>query len=104
LTYRLGDHTTADDASRYRSDEEVEKWRQRDPILRLRLFLESRLLWDDDKEQAFLEHATNWVEEQVRAFEAMEPQQPEDVFQHMYKDMPPTLQEQMQSLIDEVNS
>ncbi len=104
LTYRLGDHTTADDASRYRSDEEVEKWRQRDPIIRLRLFLESRLLWDDDKEQELQVEAAEWVEEQVQAFEAMEPQQPEDVFKYMYKDMPLPLREQMQSLIDEVKS
>lgn len=104
LTYRLGDHTTADDASRYRPDEEVQTWLQRDPIIRLRLFLESRSLWDDEKEQALVEESTQWVDEQVKAFEAMEPQQPEDVFKHMYKDMPPSLREQMQFLADEVNS
>ena len=39
VTYRLGDHTTADDATRYRTEEELEKWEGRDPILRLRRYL-----------------------------------------------------------------
>ncbi|HHT9152647.1 MAG TPA: thiamine pyrophosphate-dependent enzyme, partial [Candidatus Hypogeohydataceae bacterium YC40] len=40
VTYRLGDHTTADDSSRYRSREEVEQWRKKDPIERLRRYME----------------------------------------------------------------
>ncbi|MGB3374174.1 MAG: pyruvate dehydrogenase (acetyl-transferring) E1 component subunit alpha [Microbacterium sp.] len=39
VTYRMGPHTTADDPKRYRSDEELEQWRRRDPISRIEAHL-----------------------------------------------------------------
>lgn len=47
-TYRLGPHTTSDDPSRYRSREEEQEWRERDPIERLRSFLTREAIVDDD--------------------------------------------------------
>jgi pyruvate dehydrogenase E1 component alpha subunit len=102
VTYRIGDHTTADDASRYRSDEEVASWRARDPIVRLRRYLEARGLWDDGRESELDAQVHAWVDEQVQAFEAMPPQSPEDLFTHMYGETPPHLQEQMAALLEEV--
>jgi pyruvate dehydrogenase E1 component alpha subunit len=102
VTYRLGDHTTADDASRYREDEEVEKWEGRDPILRLRLYLQGRGLWDDDQEERLLEEVRSWVDEQVKALEAMPPQDPSEIFDHMYAQTPPHLAEQLASLRKEM--
>jgi pyruvate dehydrogenase E1 component alpha subunit len=102
VTYRLGDHTTADDASRYREEEEVEKWKGRDPILRLRLYLMERGLWDDEREAGLLEESRAWVDEQVKALESMPPQDPSDLFSHMYAEMPPQLAEQLASLREEV--
>lgn len=104
VTYRLGDHTTADDASRYREDEEVAEWEGRDPILRLRHFLEARGLWDEEQEQAQQAAAQAWVDEQVAALEAMPPQDPSDIFSHMYADLPPHLAEQMAEVLEEVGS
>jgi pyruvate dehydrogenase E1 component alpha subunit len=104
VTYRLGDHTTADDASRYRTEEELEKWEGRDPILRLRRYLVGQGLWDDDQEAVLLEEATSWVDSQVRALEEMEPQAPEEIFTSMYAAMPPHVVEQMQSLLEELQS
>src|SRR5206468_5271074 len=52
LTYRLGDHTTADDARRYRSVDELEGWVAKDPMVRTRKFLQSRGLWDQEKQVA----------------------------------------------------
>jgi pyruvate dehydrogenase E1 component alpha subunit len=46
-TYRISHHTTSDDASRYRRPEELELWKKRDPIARLRLYMEKRGLWSD---------------------------------------------------------
>jgi pyruvate dehydrogenase E1 component alpha subunit len=46
LTYRIGAHTTADDPRRYQPPEEIEEWRRRDPLTRLRRYLEERGLWD----------------------------------------------------------
>jgi pyruvate dehydrogenase E1 component alpha subunit len=104
VTYRLGDHTTADDASRYRPEEEVEEWEGRDPILRLRRYLVEQGLWDDDQETVLLEEAASWVDGQVKALEEMEPQAPEEIFTSMYAASPPHVVEQMQSLLEEVQS
>ena len=104
VTYRLGDHTTADDASRYRGDEELKMWEGRDPILRLRRYLELQGLWDDDQETVLVEEATAWVEAQVKLLEEMPPQEPEAIFNSMYNEMPPHLREQMAALTEELKS
>ncbi len=104
VTYRLGDHTTADDASRYRTDEELEKWEGRDPILRLRRYLVEQGLWDDDQEAVLLEEAASWVDGQVAALEEMEPQKPDEIFTSMYADLPPNLSEQMREVLEEGRS
>lgn len=104
VTYRLGDHTTADDASRYRSAEEVEEWQTRDPILRLRRYLEGAGLWDDTQEAILTEEVTKWVDSQVTAFEEMSDQDPSDIFTHMYAELPPHLEEQRRALLEEVQS
>ncbi len=104
VTYRLGDHTTADDATRYRADDELKMWEGRDPILRLRRYLEQHGLWDDDQEAVLLEEAQAWVEAQVAVLEGMTPQEPEAIFKFMYHEMPPHLVEQMAALAEEVRS
>ncbi len=104
VTYRLGDHTTADDATRYREDEELKMWEGRDPILRLRRYLELQGLWDDDQETVLVEEATAWVETQVQLLEDMTPQEPEAIFTHMYHEMPPHVAEQMAALAEELQS
>jgi pyruvate dehydrogenase E1 component alpha subunit len=102
VTYRLGDHTTADDASRYREDDEVAEWEERDPILRLRHYLETRGWWDEDREAALVEEARVWVDSQVAELEAMPPQDPADIFTHMYAELPSHLAEQLAELREEV--
>ncbi len=104
VTYRLGDHTTADDAGRYRDPEELARWQERDPILRLRRFLEAQGLWDDRREEVLVEEAAAWVESQVEALEAMPEPDPADIFRYMYAEMPPNLREQMEELLEEVSS
>lgn len=104
VTYRIGDHTTADDATRYRPSEELEEWQARDPVVRLRRYLESTGAWDHEQEQELLEQAHTWVDEQVAALEAMTPQDPGDIFKSMYAELPPNLREQMEALREEVAS
>lgn len=104
VTYRLGDHTTADDAGRYRPAEELAKWSARDPLLRVRRWLESKGLWDDTREEVLQAEATAWVEAQVEAMNAMPPPDPAEIFRHMYAEVPPHLAEQMEGLMREVRS
>jgi pyruvate dehydrogenase E1 component alpha subunit len=51
LTYRLGAHTTADDPTRYQPPEELQAWHARDPVVRLRRFLEQQGVWDEAAEE-----------------------------------------------------
>jgi pyruvate dehydrogenase E1 component alpha subunit len=104
VTYRLGDHTTADDASRYREDDEVAEWAERDPILRLRTFMEQRGWWDADREEQAQAEARSWVDAVVEKAEGMPPQDPADIFTHMYADLPPHLAEQMAEVLEREGS
>lgn len=53
ITYRIRPHTTGDDPKAYRTDEETQEWiEKRDPIQRVKKFLESKKAWNDDREAA----------------------------------------------------
>ncbi|MCU0302481.1 MAG: pyruvate dehydrogenase (acetyl-transferring) E1 component subunit alpha [Thermoanaerobaculales bacterium] len=104
LTYRIGDHTTADDASRYRPETEVAAWADRDPILRLRRYMESAGLWDESREEALTGEVHEWIDRTVVNLEEMPPQDPRDIFTHMYAELPPNLREQMAEVVAEVRT
>jgi pyruvate dehydrogenase E1 component alpha subunit len=99
VTYRIGDHTTADDASRYRSDEEVESWRKKDPIARLGIYMKNKGLWDEGYEQKLLAEAKERIEAAVTEMEATPPPDPRDVFSYTFADLPSELKEQMEYLL-----
>jgi pyruvate dehydrogenase E1 component alpha subunit len=80
LTYRMADHTTADDAGRYRSAEEVALWNGRDPILRLERFLAPRGLWSEDKGREVRSQATGIIDQAVGEMEAMPPPEGAEIF------------------------
>jgi pyruvate dehydrogenase E1 component alpha subunit len=97
-TYRMGDHTTADDASRYRSPEEVKEWERRDPIARFRSYLRGRGLWTEAYEQEVLAKASEAVERAVAEAEAKPIATPDDVFAYTFAEMPPDLAAQLAEL------
>jgi len=102
LTYRMQDHTTADDAGRYRDPAEVQAWAERDPLVRLRRLLEARGEWSDGREAELRERVAGEVDGIVAAFEALPPPQPTDLFDHVYAELPWHLAEQRAALEQEV--
>lgn len=88
VTYRLCDHTTADDASRYVPKEELEKAWQEEPIIRLRTYLHEQGLWDKDKETECQKSCSDQVEAAVKAYEAMPAQKIDAIFDCLYADLP----------------
>jgi len=94
-TYRLGDHTTSDDATRYREMAELKEWEAKDPIKRFRIYLVNKGLWDDGVEKASLEEAKARVDEESQKALDSSPPQIDDVFKYTYKNMPPGLQSQL---------
>lgn len=98
LTYRMGDHTTADDASRYRSKEEVEAWRLKDPILRLRLFMEKRGLWDEQYQREVEDKVKTLVDDAVKKEESLEGPSEKEMFDFTYASLTQRQIKQMKDL------
>jgi 2-oxoisovalerate dehydrogenase E1 component alpha subunit len=84
VTYRMGAHSTADDASKYRSEEEVASWRERDPIERHRRFLESRDLIDETFVKETEDQAETWVSEVRAELTALEAPAVSEMFDHVF--------------------
>jgi len=96
VTYRVMMHTTADDPSRYRTDDEVELWRKKDPLTRFSIYLQQKGLLDETRRQeietgvlAKIQRAVDAAEEQMKTLG-----QPLDMFNHLYGELPPSLQRQ----------
>jgi 2-oxoisovalerate dehydrogenase E1 component alpha subunit len=98
LSYRLGDHTTADDASRYRGSEEVKQAWQEEPIKRLQSYLVAQGVWDEKREQALVGECQAQVQRAVEAFEAAGEQPVDSVFDYVYAQWPAALAEQREAL------
>jgi pyruvate dehydrogenase E1 component alpha subunit len=94
VTYRLSDHTTADDATRYRKDAEVSPHWRAEPVARLRSYLTDLGEWSKDKEGALLQECGRVVEEAAAAYLAMPPLPPAGMFEHAYASPPADLIEQ----------
>jgi len=99
MTYRVGAHSTADDASRYRDDAEVEAWRARDPIERYRRWLIARGTVDDAWVAATDAEAEAWVAEIRAALTALGPPPASEVFDHAFAEPPATVLRQRGELL-----
>ena len=94
LTYRMSDHTTADDASRYRSAEAVsERWAA-DPIPRLRTYLVEAGTWTKADEERLVEEINGEIDSAVERYLKTRPQPPEAMFDYLYAELPRALAEQ----------
>ncbi len=102
LTYRLSDHTTADDASRYRDDDEVAKHWKEEPIARLRGHLTAAHAWTKAEEEALIETCAAEVERATVAYLAEPPEPPEAMFDHLYAELPDALVSQRAAALADV--
>lgn len=106
VTYRVSVHTTADDPKRYRTDEEVQLWQQRDPLRRFESYLLDKGILTEDKigelQSAIAEEIQSAV---VRAEEQMQSMgDPLEMFDHLYAQMPPSLKRQKAMLASELSA
>ncbi|MBI5017474.1 MAG: pyruvate dehydrogenase (acetyl-transferring) E1 component subunit alpha [Deltaproteobacteria bacterium] len=94
LTYRFGPHTTADDPTQYRSEEEVARNLPYDPLLRLRVYLKARGLWSEEEETEIVAAARAEVEQAVAEAESGIRADPSDLFDYTYETLTPCLARQ----------
>jgi pyruvate dehydrogenase E1 component alpha subunit len=94
VTYRLSDHTTADDAGRYRSPEAASAQWKNDPLARVRSLLANEGGWTKADEEALIGDVDSVIEEAVAAYETTPPLPPEAMFDHLYGKLPEAFAEQ----------
>lgn len=96
--YRLSDHTTADDASRYRSDKDVSTRWAEEPIARLRKYLLNADAWNKSDEEMLAADCQKRVEAAVEKYLSMQARAPETMFDCLYAELPPVYARQRDSV------
>jgi pyruvate dehydrogenase E1 component alpha subunit/2-oxoisovalerate dehydrogenase E1 component alpha subunit len=100
LTYRVAAHSSSDDPSRYRSQEEVDEWIKRDPMQALRRHLVARGDIDDERERQLEDELNAEIIEAVKQAEAMPPPERASLFDDVYHGLPWHLEEQRELLMN----
>ncbi|MDF1683444.1 MAG: pyruvate dehydrogenase (acetyl-transferring) E1 component subunit alpha [Legionellaceae bacterium] len=101
ITYRLSDHTTADDATRYQPEQDVLDAKTREPINRLKIYLENQHDWDEAQDQALHQAVKQEVDEAVQVYLDRKPQSIESAFDYHYAETPSELLEQREEAMEE---
>lgn len=94
LTYRKGAHTTSDDPTKYRSQTEEKKWDKTDPLLRLKKYLINKNLWKENQDEKLIKQYKQEVDREFIEAENFGDYPLEDVFKHMYSEIPQDLKRQ----------
>jgi pyruvate dehydrogenase E1 component alpha subunit/2-oxoisovalerate dehydrogenase E1 component alpha subunit len=94
ITYRMGAHSSSDDPRMYRSDQEVEEWKKRDPIARMQKYLLENGFWSDQKQNELEEKLNQEILDAVAEAESMPPPPVESLFDDVFSEILPHLQEQ----------
>ncbi len=98
LTYRLGGHSSSDDPTKYRDEREAAMWIKRDPLLRLRTWLESKGEWDAGREEDFLAASGKTISETIAQVEAASAVSPATLFTDVWHEKPAQLRDQEERL------
>jgi pyruvate dehydrogenase E1 component alpha subunit len=100
VTYRLSDHTTADDARRYRSEAEVKDAWTREPLKRLKAYLIAQKAWSEKEEEAWKADCAEKVDAEVNAYLETKSQPTEAMFDFTYAELPLDLERQRSAALD----
>ncbi|UNL42731.1 pyruvate dehydrogenase (acetyl-transferring) E1 component subunit alpha [Ligilactobacillus agilis] len=96
LTYRFGPHTlSGDDPKRYRTSEEESEWQEKDPLIRMRTFLDKKGLWSQEQEEAWTKEVNEQIDEAMAKTEAAPVQKVSDFLKNTFVETPAVIQEQI---------
>jgi len=98
FTYRMADHSTSDDASRYRTKEEMDVWAKKDPIERLEKYMRKKGLLNDAYKESVLNKSKDVIEKSVGEFEKIPAPDPKDIFKYAFSEMTQQQKEEMEDL------
>jgi pyruvate dehydrogenase E1 component alpha subunit len=100
VTYRIGAHSTSDDPTRYRSEEEVQEWAKKDPIDRFRRHLVHLGLLDDGRDQQIEQELNEAISNAIAEVERHGAPPRETLFDDVYAELPWHLREQRKELLE----
>ncbi|MDP7035949.1 MAG: pyruvate dehydrogenase (acetyl-transferring) E1 component subunit alpha [Planctomycetota bacterium] len=100
MTYRMGPHSSSDDPRRYRSDEEVASWAEQDPIQRFNRYLLANIDWTEEEDEALHARCHEEAADAARSADAAPLPPDASMFEDVFAEMPPHLQEQLDELRD----
>jgi pyruvate dehydrogenase E1 component alpha subunit len=98
VTYRMGAHTTSDDPTKYRDKDEEAHWLKRDPITRMKTYLESRKLWSDKQEEAWEADVKAQLDKAYKVASSIGPNSITEIYSNQFEKMNNSLQDQMADL------
>lgn len=98
VLYRLGAHSTADDPTKYRSEEEVDRWKEADPLPRFEAYLRHTGRIDDEAQSALESRVDARIDDAIETAESFDGADPRQMFEHVYDEMPRHLSDQLASL------
>jgi 2-oxoisovalerate dehydrogenase E1 component alpha subunit len=104
VTYRRGAHSSSDDPSVYRDEAEPRAWEAKDPMARLRTYLERKKLWSEKDEKRTEREAQADVQRALEEAEAIPPPRPHTLFEDVFADLPWHLREQRDELLSYLDS
>lgn len=99
FTYRIGDHTTSDDAKKYRSEREVREWEKKDPISILEKYMILQKILNGKYKKIVWKKAEKKVNYALRKAESVEPISKDEIFNYIYKNLTLELEKQMKEVI-----
>jgi pyruvate dehydrogenase E1 component alpha subunit len=103
VTYRFGPHTTADDPTKYRKDQELEEWKPRDPLLRTQRYLQKKGLWSAKLEEEIKQEAEAEINRAVEEAENFVAPGAGEFFDFTFEELTPNLKEQREDFLAFVN-
>jgi TPP-dependent pyruvate/acetoin dehydrogenase alpha subunit len=104
VTYRLRMHTTADDPTKYRTQEQEAEWWQKDPIPRFKTYLEAKGIWTESFQKKLDEEVRAEIEQAVKEFEAEHDFKPDAPFDHVFGTRHEVIEEQRREFLERYES
>lgn len=98
MTYRMGAHSTSDDPTRYRGEDETKKWEEQCPILRLRRYLEAHKLWDEKMDKEWQEQVHEEITKAIQIARDTPPPPMRSLVEDVYSKVPKRLEEQYEEV------
>ena len=102
LSYRLGDHTTADDASRYRPQQELDDARRLEPLVRLKALMHNEYDWSETDDEELRAECEQQIKQAIEAYQAFPLQPPGEFFDYMFARLTAPLEKQKKEWLDEI--